>query len=409
MTFDLAIEAVAQNTPANWKVEEFRRHATLVDEVNAGSDMSLLSLASTGVVSPRSEEGGMGKQIPSASTIERYWIARPGDLVVNPMWLIGGGIGVSQITGAVSPDYRVYRLGPELFPRFIHHLLRSQPYRDQYRLYARAETTFDRRVSKQDFHPMPLLIPPIEEQRRIVEFLDFETARIDQLLEKFARQKDLLAEREGVALPLSVAGARLGEGAVDTGMPWLPSMHPKARLVPLLRILQLQRGADLSEGQRRAGKVPVITTAGFAGWHNVALASGPGVVIGRYGSVGNVHWVEESYWPHNTTLYVKNFNGNDPRYCYHVLRSLPYEMEQARAAVPGVNRNDLHRQSVALLPIGLQRRVAQQLDTEMTQMESTRERIIRAEALLVERRQALITAAVTGQLDVTTVRRTSVA
>lgn len=371
--------------------------------------MPLLSLASTGVVSPRNEEGGMGRQIPSESTIERYWIARPGDLVVNPMWLIGGGIGVSQVTGAVSPDYRVYKIGPELFPPFIHHLLRSQPYRDQYRLYARAETTFDRRISKQDFHPMPLLIPPLEEQRRISEFLDAETGRIDQLLGKLRHQRDVLAEREGVTVPLAVAGARLGEGAVNTGVPWLPSMHPKARLVPLLRVLQLQRGVDLSEKERRAGKVPVITTAGRVGWHDVALASGPGVVIGRYGSVGNVHWVEGAYWPHNTTLYVKNFNGNDPRYCYHVLRSLPYEMEQARAAVPGVNRNDLHRQPVVLLPLELQRRVARQLDTEMVQMESARERILRAEALLAERHRALITAAVTGQLDVTTARCTSVA
>ncbi|MEV6794441.1 hypothetical protein AB0M87_21185 [Streptomyces sp. NPDC051320] len=402
MTFDLAIESATRTLPRTWRLEPFRRHATLVADMRSDRPLPLLSLASTGVVAPRTEDGGLGKQAPSEATIERYWVTQPGNLVVNPMWLIGGGVGVSAVNGAVSPDYRVYDLGPELYAPYVHHLLRSAPYRDQYRLYTRADTTFDRRVSKENFHPMPLIIPPLGVQRRIADFLDVETARIDHLRSKFTRQRTLLNERERTALPLTVAGARLGDGNTATGLAWLPAMHPSAQLVPLLRLLQLQRGADLSEDQRREGNVPVITTAGHAGWHEVALVKGPGVVIGRYGSVGNVHWVENSYWPHNTTLYVKNFNGNGPRYCYHVLRSLPYEMEQARAAVPGVNRNDLHRQKIALLPRDLQTRVVTQLDTDAAVAESTRQRIKRAEALLEERRQALITAAVTGQFDVST-------
>ncbi|MGI5450263.1 restriction endonuclease subunit S [Streptomyces sp. CA-243310] len=257
-------------------------------------------------------------------------------------------------------------------------------------------------VSERQVAALPVPLPSVEEQRHIADFLDAETVRIDQLRRKFNRQRDLLVERERASLPLGVAGARLGEGSVDTGLPWLPSMHPRAQLVPLIRLLQLQRGADLTDDQRRPGEVPVVTTAGPNGWHDIALASGPGVVIGRYGSVGNVHWVDDSYWPHNTTLYVKNFNGNDPRYCYHVLRSLPYEMEQARAAVPGVNRNDLHRNAVVLLPRDLQLRVARLLDSDMTRLASAFERIRRADALLAERRQALITAAVTGQFDVST-------
>ena len=130
--------------------------------------------SSSGLVAPRIEDGGLGRQAPAEETIEKYWVTRPGDLIVNPMWLTGGGIGVSNVIGAVSPDYRVYRLATDLHPRYLHYLLRSQPYRDQYQLYTRAETTFDRRVSKEAFHPMSILIPPLDEQRRIAEFLDEE-------------------------------------------------------------------------------------------------------------------------------------------------------------------------------------------------------------------------------------------
>ncbi|MET9039051.1 restriction endonuclease subunit S [Streptomyces mirabilis] len=296
---------------------------------------------------------------------------------------------------AVRPDPQ------RLSGRFLAYVTQSL-YGRHYFESTGTRTTNLASTNSSKIQSFPLPLPPLDEQRRITDFLDAETARIDRLLLKFNRQRDLLVERERASLPLGVAGARLGEGSVDTGLPWLPAMHPRAQLAPLIRILQLQRGADLTDDQRRPGDVPVVTTAGPNGWHDVALASGPGVVIGRYGSVGNVHWVDDSYWPHNTTLYVKNFNGNDPRYCFHILRSLPYEMEQARAAVPGVNRNDLHRNSVVFLPHDLQLRVARQLDSDMTRMAATLERIKRAEALLAERRQALITAAVTGQFDVST-------
>jgi len=181
MTFDIAIDNLAQRTPLSWAKVPFRRLASLVETTNAMKTAPLLSLASTGVLYQREDFDGLGRQAPSDTTIERCWLTQPGDLVVNPMWLVGGGIGVSQVSGAVSPDYRVYRLDSQLYPRYIHYLLRSQPYRDQYKLYTRADTTFDRRVSKIDFHAMPILVPPLDEQRRIADFLDHKIERIDGL------------------------------------------------------------------------------------------------------------------------------------------------------------------------------------------------------------------------------------
>ncbi|MFF9512453.1 hypothetical protein ACF1BU_38275 [Streptomyces sp. NPDC014724] len=334
--------------------------------------------------------------------LSRYQLVQHHDLVVNKMKAWQGSLGISGHEGIVSPDYLVCKLTPNTHPRFLHHLLRSGPLIGEFKSRSKGIRPAQWRLYWDDLAQVSVTLPDLDEQCRIAHFLDAETARIDHLRSRFSRQRSLLDERESTSLPLTVAGARLDDESVNTGLGWLPAMHPRAQLVPLIRLLQLQRGADLSEDQRRKGSVPVVTTAGLAGWHDVALSEGPGVVIGRYGSVGNVHWVETPYWPHNTTLYVKNFNGNDPRYCYHVLRSLPYEMEQARAAVPGVNRNDLHRQKVALLPQDLQRRVVMQLDTDAERLESTQKRIKRAESLLIERRQALITAAVTGQFDVST-------
>jgi len=74
---------------------------------------------------------------------------------------------------------------------------------------------------------------------------------------------------------------------------------------------------------------------------------GPGVVTGRYGTIGKVFFVDGPYWPLNTTLFVSNFHSNDPRFCYYLLQSFDFSDHSGKSGVPGVNRNDLHAIEVA--------------------------------------------------------------
>ncbi|MFF0206078.1 restriction endonuclease subunit S [Streptomyces sp. NPDC005017] len=314
-----------------------------------------------------------------------------------------GTVWQGELEGCLHQNH-IFAVRPDpqrLSGRFLAYLTQSL-YGRHYFESTGTRTTNLASTNSSKIQDFPLPLPPLGEQHRIADFLDAATARIGQLVSKFDRQRSLVSEREKAALPLTVGGALLGGGRIETSVPWFPAAHPEARMLPLVRVLQLQRGLDLSENQRRPGDVAVFTTAGPSGWHDTAIAGAPGVVIGRYGSVGNVHWADQPYWPHNTTLYVKNFEGNNERYCYHLLRALPYEMEQAKAAVPGVNRNDLHKQLVPLVPRKLQQHASRQADELAEWRIATQSRIDRAQKLLNERRQALITAAVTGQFDVTT-------
>ncbi|MFJ2195381.1 hypothetical protein [Streptomyces violaceusniger] len=436
MTFDLAVEAVAHNVPASWKVEEFRRHATLVDEVNAGAKMPLLSLASTGIVAPRSEEGGMGKQIPSESTIERYWIARPGNLVVNPMWLIGGGIGVSQITGAVSPDYRVYKLGSDLFPSFIHHLLRSQPYRDQYRLYTRAETTFDRRVSKQNFHPMPLLIPPLEEQRRIAEFLDFETSRIDSLVDLRRQQLDRLDERYNVAISeIAVPGINAPSDR-NALWPWLPASMRTARLGYMARVQSGVTVHGARESSLDDAVYPYLRVANVQG-EEVDLSEVKNIVIPavmakrstlRPGDVvmteangnpdnlgrGAVWYGEIPEMVHQNHVFAIRVDQEKllPEYLSALLASTHgrryFRFTSTQVGIATTSSSKVLDFPVPVLPVEEQRALVDKYQQERVATKRAAAVLTRQLSLLAERRQALITAAVTGQLDVTTAGRTSI-
>src|ERR1700674_204016 len=83
----------------------------------------------------------------------------------------------------------------------------------------------------------------------------------------------------------------------------------------------LQRGHDLTETDRRVRRVPVMGSAGQNGFHDTALAKGPGIVVGRSGaSFGKVHYSTVDFWPHNTALYVTDFRGNDERFAYYFLK-----------------------------------------------------------------------------------------
>ncbi|BDC85713.1 MULTISPECIES: restriction endonuclease subunit S [Aeromonas] len=107
-------------------------------------------------------------------------------------------------------------------------------------------------------------------------------------------------------------------------------------------LITLKRGYDLPEKDRIAGPYPVISSAGVSGYHNEYKVEGKGVVTGRYGTLGEMYFVEGKYWPHNTALYVQNFKGNDPKYIYYLLSCLGRIRTSDKSAVPGVNRNELH-------------------------------------------------------------------
>jgi type I restriction enzyme S subunit len=119
---------------------------------------------------------------------------------------------------------------------------------------------------------------------------------------------------------------------------------------PLGKVVTLQRGFDLPHKQRKPGVVPVVTSSGFGDTHCESKVAAPGVVTGRYGTIGEVFYVREDFWPLNTTLYVRDFHGNDPLFVSYLLRTIDFHSHSGKSGVPGVNRNDLHEIIVRVPP-----------------------------------------------------------
>jgi len=104
-----------------------------------------------------------------------------------------------------------------------------------------------------------------------------------------------------------------------------------------------------------------VTSSGVTDTHDEARVSGPGVVTGRYGTIGQVFYVATDFWPLNTTLFVKDFKGNDPLFVSYLLRTVDFASYSGKSGVPGVNRNDLHGLSVSIPSPTEQRTIAASL------------------------------------------------
>ena len=113
-------------------------------------------------------------------------------------------------------------------------------------------------------------------------------------------------------------------------------------------VVELKRGYDLPQRERLPGDVPLVSSSGVTDSHAKAMVKGPGVVTGRYGTLGQVFYVEQDFWPLNTTLYVRDFKGNDPRFVSYFLRDIDFFVYSDKAAVPGLNRNHLHQARVRI-------------------------------------------------------------
>ncbi|MGO1691534.1 MAG: restriction endonuclease subunit S [Marinobacter sp.] len=123
-------------------------------------------------------------------------------------------------------------------------------------------------------------------------------------------------------------------------------MRAKWRTCQLGEVCTLQRGFDLPKKDRQVGKIPLIGSSGAIDVHSEKKVLGPGVVTGRSGSIGGVFYIDDDFWPLNTTLYVKDFHGNYPRFIYHLLSSFKLGRFSSGAGVPTLNRNSVHGEKV---------------------------------------------------------------
>jgi type I restriction enzyme S subunit len=256
-------------------------------------------------------------------------------------------------------------------PRFISYFLRGLDF------LAYSDKAAVPGLNRNHLHQARVRLPSdISEQRAVAHILSTLddkielNRRMNETLEAMARAlfkswfvafDPVRAKVEGrQPARMDVETAALFPDAFEDSM---LGKRPKGWYVgPLGGILELKRGYDLPQQRRIFGFVPIYSSSGLTGYHSAAKVKGPGIVTGRYGTIGEIFFVNEDFWPLNTTLYVRNFKNNIPRFVYYILHTLSFEAYLDKAAVPGINRNHVHQEIVLCPPVNLQCKFVERLE-----------------------------------------------
>lgn len=374
-------------------------------EERGRDDLPLLSVyRELGVVPREGREDNFNRPSDDLSS---YKVVRPGDLVLNKMKTWQGSLGVSSHSGIVSPAYFVGRQDAEVHGPFMHHLLRSQPLVNQYAARSKGIRPSQWDLPWEEFASIRVRLPRLAEQRAIADYLDTETARIDALITKKRRMIDLLSERARLAgeekiqrlrestrqVPLKYlvreSDERLGSGAVPTVL----SVSIHHGVVPRDVVSDRPSRADDFENYKtcRPGDIAINRMRAFQGGVGVVREAGvvsPDYTVLHLGANLNaeyLHFVMRSFW------FVGEMSMR--------LRGIG-SADQGQVRTPRINFADL-----GLIPIPVPAaRVQDEVAVSSIRMEREADALttrLTAQAdLLAEHRQALITAAVTGELDV---------
>lgn len=387
--------------PVHWETRRIKTVLHEVDRRTTTGEEKLLSLRMIAGLVGHNDVGG--KPIPPAALVGFKKI-EPGQIVMNRMRAAIGLFGVANEPGLVSPDYAVFSELVDADQQYLLRLFRVPAmgaiFRSESKGLGTGQSGFLRLYTDR-FGSIRIPLPPLDEQRLIVRFLDWHGAMTGKLVRAKRRLIAVLNEQKQSIIHRAITrGIDPATKLKPSGVDWLGDVPEHWEVKRLKWVVRLQRGYDLPADQRIEGTYPVVSSGGVIGKHVECRATAPGVVMGRYGSTDAVFFLDEDFWPHNTSLFVTDFQGNAPRWCFHMLRTISKADHSGKSAVPGVDRKDLYEIMIAVPPPSDQQYIASAIDDNCAEFERSIALVKDEIALIQEFHTRLIADVVTGQLDV---------
>ena len=311
-----------------------------------------------------------------------------------------GGLERAWESGCIRSSYVVLKPRAEAHVSYFQYLFKSHDYIQA----LRATSNFIRDgqdLNLSNFSLVDLPLPPVDDQRFIAKFLDWHGAQTAKLIRAKKKIIALLNEQKQAIIHRAVTRGLDPNAKLEaSGVSWLGDVPDGWQIKRLKWVTHLQRGYDLPADKRISGPFPVVSSGGIIDRHVESKVKAPGVAMGRYGSTEAVFYLEEDFWPHNTSLFVTKFYGNVPRWCYYLLRSISKVDHAGKSAVPGIDRKDLFDIVVAVPDYAQQLAIVRGIEALSLELNTAISKIETEIALIQEFRTCLVADVVTGKLDI---------
>jgi type I restriction enzyme, S subunit len=316
-------------------------------------------------------------------------------------------VGLCAITTqpmAVSQHFIAYLCGPKLVPEYLLLSLKAMSQHLEHLSLGATIAT----IGMDDVRSLVSAAPPLPEQRAIIEFLDRETGKIDELVAEQQRLMELLKEKRQAVISHAVTkGLNPRAPMKPSGIEWLGDVPEHWKMVPLRWASTCCSGdglpsEEVESVQDEEHTVKTIGGNGLMGYTTKGNIEHSILAVGRVGALcGNIHVVNPPAWiTDNALILDADSDVFDLRFLGSVLRSRNLNEIASRTAQPLITGTQVGDQRIPAPPLKEQQVITAFLDVELAEMDALVTEAQKAIDLLQERRTALISAAVTGQIDV---------
>jgi len=421
-----------KKVPIDWNILRGKYLFEIKKRIAGKVGHDVLSITQKGI-KVKDTESGDGQLSMDYS---KYQVVEPGDFAMNHMDLLTGYVDISKFNGVTSPDYRVFTSKePVSSSRFFLYIFQMGYTKKIFFKYGQGASHLGRwRLPTQEFNNFWFPCPPKEEQENIADFLDYETGRIDTLIEKQQQLIKLLKEKRQAIISHAVAkGLNPDAPMRDSGIEWLGEVPEHWNTVPLKLIVKTRKGvafksiafcdsgirvvkaSDIKQKTIRASDV--FLPNNFVSDYPKALLNSGDIILSTVGSnpdvknsaVGQIGMVPSvlagTLLNQNTVVFDPDETIVLREYLFYILQMESYRDHldlhaHGTANQSSLSISDMLNFNICFPTVEEQRDICKYLRKQQEKIGDLESKSSESETLLIERRTTLISAAVTGKIDV---------
>ncbi|MCR5475595.1 MAG: restriction endonuclease subunit S [Lachnospiraceae bacterium] len=381
--------------PKNWNIYRNKNAFTCSKEIvgDRSSTTQLLSLTTKGV-KEKDINNAEGK-LPE--TFDTYQIVKTNNLIMCLFDLDVSAVfsGISSFDGMISPAYKVLSCRKDVYPQYADYWFKYIGHGRKFNHYAK---NIRYTLNIDEFQSLPMLFPPLEEQKRIAEYLDSKCSKIDEIISKQEQIIEKLKEYKLSVITEAVTkGLDPNVEMKDSGVEWIGQCPEKWILSKAKYYVVITNGSD----PQTEGDIPVYGSGEKSFKTCGEFKEGPSVLIGRKGATLHIpHYIEGSYWNVDTAFDVKAKDGMVLKYYYYLATCFDYKQYISQTTLPGMTQTNYNNMIIPVPDVQEQNKIVNWLNLKIRQIDNLIERITYLTDRKKEYKKSLIYEVVTGKKEV---------